>query len=257
MVSTELKAHIIANIILEKDKDIEQVDIPEDCKLEVYSNVGYAKINRGDIYDGINILRKARDMGGSDFVDTIAKIAFQKIREKKVLEGCKIIRVLEALGYHTDYGKYVSVDDLVDIARMVLKDNRLDEGFSILNLLDKMNDRNFVPVITEIGYEKIAVGKVDEGIKILEKIKELVGEEAIHYLGDYIFNRLKAGDIEFALDLLKKIRPLVGDKYLNHAADIGYQKIAKGDVQDGMEILEGIKKLGGELDESILAIMKE
>ncbi len=256
MVSQNLKAHIIANIIIKKNKDISKVDIPEDCKIQVYSHVGFARIIDGDIYEGINILRKAKDMGGQDFVDSVAEISFKKIREKKILEGCKIIRVLEALGYNTDYSKYVSVDDLIDIARMILKDDRLEEGFAILNLIRKMDDKTFVPIITEIGYEKIAKGQTETGIKILEKIKELVGEDAIQFLGDYIFNKLKAGDVEFALELLERIVPLVGTKYFEHAAEIGYQKLAKGEVENGLKIIEGIKKLGGEVDETILQVMK-
>ena len=257
MVSVELKAHIIANIIIKKKKDIEQVSIPEDCKLQVYSNVGYAKVMQGEIYEGINILRKAKDMGGKDFIAPVAKIAFKKIRERRIAEGSKIIRILEALGYRTDYEQFISIDDIIDIARMVLKDNRLEEGFSLLNLLMRMNTRSFVPIITEIGYEKIVAGETETGIKILEKVKELVGDEAIQFLGDYIFNRLKSGDVEMGLQLLGRIASIVGDKYLAHAAEIGYQKIAKGDVELGIRIIDGVKKLGGQVDESILQVVNE
>jgi hypothetical protein len=257
MVSKELKAQILANIILQKGKDINKVEIPEECKMDVYIHVGYARIMEGNIYEGINILRKAKEFGYVDFVDNVAKIAFQKIRDKKILDGCKIIRVLEALGYNTDYSKYVSVDDLIDIARMILKDNRLEEGFSLLNLIIRMDDnKSFIPVISEIGYEKISSGDTDMGIKILEKIKDLVGDEALTFLGDYIFNKLKVGEIEFGMELLEKIIPLVGTKYFDHALEIGYQKLAKGEVDTGLQIVEGIKKLGGKVDDTILKAVK-
>jgi len=257
MVTLEMKAHILANIIIQKNKDIEKVDIPNDCKVDVYKHVGYARILSGEIYEGITILRKSDALGGEDFMDSVVKIAFEKIREKRILEGAKIIKVLEALGYQPDYTRFINPDTLVDIAKLMLKDSRIEEAFSLLSLVFRMGNRAFIPMTTEVALEKISTDDIDIGILMLRRLQELVGDDALQYLGDYIYNRLKAGEVEFGIELLRRLMPLAGKKYFAHALDIGYQKIAKGEVEVGMEIVQGIKQLGGDVDENILNIMKE
>ncbi|MEM4260447.1 MAG: hypothetical protein QXG00_04380 [Candidatus Woesearchaeota archaeon] len=246
-----LKANIIANIILSKNKDILKMQVPDDVKLEVYKIVGYAKIVNGDVYSGIEILQKCKDMGGEDFLINTAKIGFEKIREKEIKLGMKILKIVEQLTNKVDFNDIANTEDLTDIARLVIKEERLEEGFELLELINKMGGKAYIPLVSDIGYNKISDGNVDIGVKILTKLKELGGEYALSYLGEYIYNKLKAGEIDFALEVLEKIVPIVGKRYFDHAMNIGYQKIAQGDVESGMRIVDGIKRLGGQVDETI------
>jgi hypothetical protein len=246
-----LKANIIANVILSKDKDILKTEIPADVRAEVYKIVGYAKVVNGDVYTGIEILQKCKDLGGEDFIFNIAKIGFEKIKEKEIKTGMKILRIVEQLTNKVDFNDLANTEELTDIARQVIKDDMLDDGFELLDLINKMGGKAYVPLVSDIGYSKISDGNTETGIRILSKLKDLAGEYALSYLGDYIFNKLKAGEIDFGLDLLEKIIPIVGKRYFDHALNIGYQKIAKGDVENGLRIVEGVKALGGHVDETI------
>jgi hypothetical protein len=252
-----LKANIIANIILSKDRDIFKTDIPEDIKADVYKTVGYAKVVNGDIYTGIEILQKCKDMGGDDFIFNIAKIGFEKIREKDIKTGMKILRIVEQLSNKVNFNDIASLEDLTDIAKNLVKESKLDDGFDLLDLIHKMGGRAYLPIITDLGYTKISEGNIEVGVQILTKIKDLAGEYALNYLGEYIFNRLKAGEIEFGLELLERIMPIVGKRYFEHAINIGYQKIAKGDVENGLRIVEGVKRLGAEVDDMIFKFIED
>lgn len=246
-----LKANIIANVVLSKNKDILKMQVPEDVKLEVYKIVGYAKIVNGEVYEGIEILQRCKDMGGDDFIINTAKIGFEKIREKQIKLGMKIIKIIEQLTNKVDFNDFANTEDLTDIARLVINEEKLDDGFELLDLINRMGGKAYIPLVSDIGYSKISDGNIEIGVKILSKLKELGGEYALSYLGEYIFNKLKAGEIDFALDLLEKIVPIVGKRYFDHAMNIGYQKIAQGDVENGMRIVEGVKRLGGQVDETI------
>lgn len=255
ILDTDNKARIIANLILSKNKDLSSIQIPDQYKRDVFLIVGLEYVRRGDVAHGLTILNQCKQLGGPDYMDTVAHIAFEKIKSKKVDLGISILDQLEKMGYSIDFERFIDIQDLVEMTRTYLIENDFNYGFRMLDILHRIGGDYYVRFAADVAFMKIKENNLTTGIEILKRVKGIAGDEAIITLEDVVLNKLKRKELDEGLTLLEQSIGLVGPKYLDRAADIGYAFLSSGDVESGSRIIALIKKLGGHVDDSIAQLI--
>ena len=252
------KTTLIANLIISKGKDVELISIPEHIKVDIYLKVGFKKVENGEIEDGLDILEKARTLGCTeDYVTKMTLLGVQLLKERSTKEGLNIIRSLQDRGYLVNLKGVMNYSDLTESARMLLKDNNLEDGFNILDIMIRDGDKTFIPRIAEIGYEKITHDQVDVGVQILRRIKEIGGTESIVFLRYFIYNNFKLGNIETSMRIIDEVKPFADNSYVSSVLEIGYQKILHGDAIVGAEIVKVMEGKGVDIDPEIQILIDD